>query len=394
MKFNLEEQAERRSAKGGTTPVKSEMELIKLILWVICFFGILTILSSPAFPQAIVIDHTCTDLSLIPDAWLNQAKSDLHIVYQHTSHGSQLVTGMNALEAYTPFGSKYDWEDDGSPASALDLDDYGIPGAATDLSQGDYIDGNGVTPWVTSTRNLLDNPANAHVNVVMWSWCSINGHNIQRYLDNMEILVSEYPGVSFVFMTGHAEGQGEGNFIHTANEQIRDHCSTHGRILFDFADIENYDPDGAYYYDLPMWDDLDYNPGSTNNWGQEWCLANDGTELEQLTTGDGVSDYSGCADCAHSDGPGNLARINCVLKGRAAWWMFSRLAGWDGNTGSTPTPTTTPTPTITPTPTETPPFSLPVSVSFQPSGASIPDGYLMDDGSDYATHCSYSYGWR
>ena len=120
-----------------------------------------------AHPQALVIDHTCTDLSQIPDAWIAQAKADLHIVYQHTSHGSQLVTGLNALEGYPPFGSKYEWSDNG--ATGLDLDDYGIPGAAPDLSQGDYIDGNGVTPWVTATRGLLNNPANAHVNVVIWS---------------------------------------------------------------------------------------------------------------------------------------------------------------------------------------------------------------------------------
>ena len=276
-----------------------------------------------ASAAAVIIDHTCTDLSQIPDAEIEQAKSNLHFAYQHTSHGSQLVTGMNALKNFPSFGTKYEWSDDGS--AGLDLDDYGIPGCA-DLSQGDWIDGNGVTPWVTATRNLLDNPANYHVNVIMWSWCSINGHNITRYLENMELLVAEYPNVDFVFMTGHAEGQGEGGFIYAANQQIRQHCIDNDRILFDFADIESYDPDGNYYYDKPMWDDLDYNQSRTNNWGLEWCSANVGSELEQLTTGNDVAGYGGCGNCAHSGSAGSGETLNCVLKGRAVWWMIAGLA--------------------------------------------------------------------
>jgi len=274
--------------------------------------------------EVLVVDHSSvSESNQIPEYWIDQAKSNLHIAYQHTSHGSQLVTGMNALENFPSFGDKYEWTDDGS--SGLDFDDYGIPGCA-DLSQGDWIDGYGVTPWVTSTRNLLNDPSNTHINVIMWSWCSINGHNISRYLENMDILVGEYPNVDFVFMTGHAEGQGEGGFIHTANEQIRQHCIDNDRILFDFSDIENYDPDEIYYYDKPMWDDLDYNPDHTNNWGEEWIDDNTGSELEQLTTGNDVIDYEGCESCAHSDGPSNKARINCVLKGQGVWYLMAKLA--------------------------------------------------------------------
>ena len=47
---------------------------------------------------AIIIDHTCIDYSQIPESWIQSAQDNLRIGYGHTSHGSQLVTGMNGIE--------------------------------------------------------------------------------------------------------------------------------------------------------------------------------------------------------------------------------------------------------------------------------------------------------
>ena len=54
------------------------------------------------YPETtIIIDHTTTDISRIPPYWIDQAKQLLRLSYGHTSHGSQLVSGLDALQLST-----------------------------------------------------------------------------------------------------------------------------------------------------------------------------------------------------------------------------------------------------------------------------------------------------
>ena len=55
--------------------------------------------------QPLIIDHTCTDISQIPESAIEQAKINLHIAYGHTSHGSQLTTGMTGLVSFANNGN-------------------------------------------------------------------------------------------------------------------------------------------------------------------------------------------------------------------------------------------------------------------------------------------------
>jgi len=125
----------------------------------------------------------------------------------------------------------------------------------------------------------------------------------------MNQLETDYPGVTFVYMTGHLDGTGVAGNLHVRNNQIRDYCIANNKVLFDFADIESYDPDGNYYLDRGADDNCNYDGG---NWAIEWCAAHPGNSL---------CDW---CDCAHSQ------PLNCNLKARAFWWMLARLAGWDG----------------------------------------------------------------
>ncbi len=256
----------------------------------------------------IIADHTCTNISAVPVVDIEHAKERLHIAYGHTSHGSQLITGMSALAADNGIFSF----DNGGSGGALDLHDTAFSGAS-DLGSPDR------TAWEAATRSYLNNPANADVNVVIWSWCGqVDGTpaDIQLYLDLMNGLELDFPQVTFVYMTGHLTGTGAAGNVNQRNEQIRNYCVVNNKVLFDFADIESFDPDGSVnYMALNANDNCDYSGG---NWASQWLSANPLHELTHLALPEN------CDSCAHSQ------RLNCVLKGSAAWWLWARLAGFEG----------------------------------------------------------------
>jgi len=63
----------------------------------------------------------------------------------------------------------------------------------------------------------------------------------------MNDLERDFPDVHFVYMTGHLDGTGLTGNLHLRNEQIRNYCRENKKILYDFADIECYNPDGTYF---------------------------------------------------------------------------------------------------------------------------------------------------
>ena len=259
----------------------------------------------PVATESMIIDHQHTNLEYVPLEWINKAKTDLHIAYGHTSHGSQITTGMAGLVdfANAPHGgSTYAWNSGGT-GGALDLRDTPFSGAS-DLGNPDR------TSWASATRTYLN--AHSDVNVIMWSWCGQadgSEEDIETYLDLMSELEEDYPDVRFVYMTGHTNGSGLTGNLHLRNQQMRDYCEDNDKILFDFEDIESYDPDGKYFGDKNVTDSCGYSGG---NWAVEW----------QNSHTEGVDWYE-CSS-AHSE------PLNANLKAYAAWWLWARLAGWDG----------------------------------------------------------------
>jgi uncharacterized protein YjdB len=274
-----------------------------LILLLIAQLMIITTAQSP-----IIIDHTCTRLYKIPDSWIDAARANLHIAYGHTSHGSQLISGMTGLNSV--YGSDFAFNNGGIDG-ALDIHDEF---AADDLGYPDFV------TWAARTREYLNNPDNADVNVVIWSWCgevtSATQENIDTYLSLMNQLELDYPDIKFVYMTGHLDGSGESGNLNVRNEQIRTFCKNNNKVLYDFADIESYDPSGLInFMILRAKDNCDYDSDNNwswdSNWAIEWSDANPDSCF-----------FFG--ECAHSQS------LNCQQKGIAAWWLWTRLAGWNG----------------------------------------------------------------
>ncbi len=264
-------------------------------------------------PNDLIIDHTSTALSEIPVYWLDQAKDSLHIAYGHTSHGSQLVDGMSGLVAWK--GTQYSFNSGGS-GGALDLREdmgnYSSAYGAYDLNNPSY------SAWATATRTYLS--SHPSINVVVWSWCSgadTTTANIELYLSLMSQLETDYPDIKFVYMTGHLAGTGLSGNLHLRNEQIRKYCRDNNKILYDFEDIESYDPDGTYYGDKTPNDNCDYDSDDNGSLDKNWALDWQASHVEN-------TDWYSCGS-AHSQ------PLNANQKAYAAWWLWARLAGWSGN---------------------------------------------------------------
>ena len=255
----------------------------------IVLMALILALSSMTVSAAIIVDHSCiSEFEEIPTAVIDQVKSNYRIFYGHTSHGSQLVTGMSMLRQEN---SNLDYN---NGSGTLQLVEYG-----------DDLGLYGDTSWAAITRSYLNNPS-YDFNVVIWSWCGGAGEaslaQIQTYLDKYTELENEFPGVTFVYMTGHLDGSGDLHYLYPNNNLIRSYCYTNDKVLYDFADIEQYDPDGTFYL----------METDACNWCSVWCATHD---------------CPSCIECAHSH------CYNCYRKGKGFWWMMATLTGWSAASG-------------------------------------------------------------
>jgi len=274
----------------------------------------------------------------IPKQYIDLARTTLHIAYQHTSHGTHVSRGMFGLQDFKNGDDALFGITNKSPENGkLDFNDNVIAGYAaagedaSDLSRNE-------TAFIQATRNFLDDPANSEINVIMWSWCDIAGHNIsQNYLPGMDVLISEYGfggskigtgqgqrqnPVTFIFMTGHANTD---NNVGTGKpkdqaELIINHCNVNKQFCLDYYSIDTHDMDDNYWGDTG--DDgnsFDYGGNFYKDWQDSSVKNVLWYENKESPNGDIIY------------GAHNTQHITANRKAYAMWWILAKIAGWDGN---------------------------------------------------------------
>jgi hypothetical protein len=284
--------------------------------------------------SGVIADHAIAFeevLRSIPDEYINAARENLHIAYQHTSHGTHVSYGMFGLPGYKAGDDvKYAITNNNPQSGKLDFRDYALESYsdADDLSQNE-------TAFIQGTRDYLDDPGNAEINVVMWSWCNIEGHDVaSNYIPGMQSLINEYGEggskigtgngqrenpVTFIFMTGHAnydDNVGDGKPKNQA-DLILDYCRTNNFYCLDYYGIDTHDMEGHYWEDAG--DDGDSPEGG--DFYTDWQSSH--------SVGAGYYENRSSPGGSVTYGAHNSQHITANRKAYAMWYILASIAGWE-----------------------------------------------------------------
>jgi hypothetical protein len=276
-------------------------------------------------------------LRAIPETYIDKAREELRIAYQHTSHGTHVSYGIFGLQDYkSGDNTLFAVTNYNQTVGKLDFRDNTLSSYATTGENASDLSVN-ETAFIQATRNYLDDEDNAEINVVMWSWCDISGHDVaDNYLPGMQTLINEYAeggskigsgtgqrlnAVTFIFMTGHAnEGNnvGDGKPKNQA-ELITNFCETNKYMCLDYYSIDSHCMNDNYWEDVN--DDGEsqaYGGNFYTDWQSSHILGQD--YYENKTSPNGSVSF----------GQHNTQHITANRKAYAFWWILARIAGWDG----------------------------------------------------------------
>ncbi len=286
--------------------MKKKIAILSSVLFLNMLMVAITYSWSRSTP--LIIDHTCTDISQIPDEMIDSVKAKFRLYFAHTSHGEQLTIGLQRIESVdstysVAIGNKHLPTEKGAfcifDNSEGDPEDY--------WNSDEYQNG------IDITRQVLTN--NPTVNISMFVWCiqfyQEDETYFQAYLDSMSKLEAEFPDVTFIYTTSHTQFAMDPQYNidglnrYLRNEQIRQYCKDNNKVLYDFGDLDSW------------W----FNP-STQQWEHQTGVVHGHTIPLQHRQFEG-------------DDAGHTTYESCEQKAKALWWMLAKLVGW-GKTNVVP----------------------------------------------------------
>lgn len=313
----------------------------------------------------IIIDHTCLDVSKIPDAYITEIKK-MWVTVPGESHslayrkGCQLLENENSRyqvnitesgtpEAYTDqylrisratwgdVSSAVNWqysygeEDWYTSASAVQRTKDGITYANT---HDRIISAMGFgwcwdMTWTNNPGGTVDPVYQVH-----WAGSSVGGPEgdlrwgldagdqvltsnsvcMDTYLNATDQYIAHCQtngyATKFFFTTGPVDGySGENGYQrHLKHEYMRSHVRTGGnRILFDYADILSWS-----------------NAGELNL--QSWTDHGGTSRQYQMIHSDNMLDLGG----TYAEDGDHIGERGALRLAKGLWWMLARMAGWPG----------------------------------------------------------------
>ena len=261
--------------------------------------GILVLLSTASVVSSrIIVDYTCTEVAadgtlveIIPQTYLDKARQ-LKILFCHASVGGTIMNGMTGrqgLANQNPQRYQINTQQDAA-AAWFDAND----GIVNISHTGWPLHGNKILGFDNHIRNL---GYGTRVTVAFMKYCYIdfqpNTNVSQRwdeYRNTMEALETDYPNITFVWLTTALHNTGDGGDKREQfNNMLRQYCLDNGKVLYDVAAIESHDLEGNLCFD---------------DFGNEVIYAGYAT------------------DGGHPTGVGQIRLAS------ALWWLLARIAGW------------------------------------------------------------------
>ncbi len=211
-------------------------------------FGLLLLLALAgalsASAAGIVIGYTnVMGVAALPQGVMDRV-AQFRWFFAHASVGDNMMDGIAELHTANParYPLQRDVEDDWPPPLGLC-----IPATIYDYGRGNPDWSDKVSWFEGYASNGWRNPA---VNIALNKFCWIDPYvDTNTYLASMRTIEGRYPDTLFVYMTipltGDADGENDARNVF--NRTLRLFCLNNNRVLFDVADIQSHDTNGAAY---------------------------------------------------------------------------------------------------------------------------------------------------